>query len=304
MELFAIVLALIALFIIIAIGYLARIYGILNGDRVHFISHILVNVALPAISITSLQIPENATTMNIVDHMLVVAVIYYIAAFIIGTLIFRFIPSTPKDKGVFQFMLVFPNTLFMGLPVASAVFGQSSLFYVILFNVPFYLLVFTLGVWMLNRGRSGKIDIKVLLSPGLVAAIVGLIFFFTKFTIPVPVETGLDIIGSATTPLAMLVVGAMLATLPLKQLAGDWRVYLTVAFRLLVFPIILFLILKPFISDKILVGVAVLLVGMPVAANSVLLCEEYDVDATLASQGVFISTVLCLITIPLLELLL
>jgi hypothetical protein len=64
------------------------------------------------------------------------------------------------------------------------------------------------------------------------------------------------------------------------------------------------LILSPFVSDHLLLGVAVLMIAMPVAANSVLLSEEYGVDATLASQGVFISTVLCLATIPLLEVLL
>jgi len=239
-----------------------------------------------------------------VDTMLIVAVAYYIAAFAIGVVFCRLVPSTSEEKGVFQFMLVFPNTMFMGIPVALAVLGPSSLFYVILFNVPFYFLVFTLGVWLLARGRPEKIDLSVLLSPGLIAAIVGLVLFLVHYTIPAPVEYGLDLVGSATTPLAMLVVGAMLATLPLARLAGDWRVYLVTALRLLVFPVAAFLVLSPFIADRLLLGVAVLLIAMPVAANSVLLSEEYKVDATLASQGVFISTVLCLATIPLLELLL
>ena len=102
----------------------------------------------------------------------------------------------------------------------------------------------------------------------------------------------------------MLVVGALLATLPLQRLAGDWRVYLVTALRLVVFPVMAFLVLSLFITDKLLLGVAVLLIAMPVAANSVLLSEEYGVDSTLASQGVFISTLLCLATIPILEFLL
>ena len=303
MDLLTILIALVTLFVIIGIGFAARKYGILSSDRVHLISHILVNVSLPALSISSLQVPETAKTLGIVDAMLLVAVAYYLAAFAIGIFFSRLVPSAAEEKGVFQFMLVFPNSMFMGIPVALAVLGPSSLFYVILFNVPFYFLVFTLGVWLLARGRPGKIDPKVLLSPGLVAAIVGLVLFMAQYTIPAPVEYGLDLIGSATTPLAMLVVGAMLATLPLQQLAGDWRVYLVTALRLLVFPLAAFLVLSPFITDKLLLGTAVLLIAMPVAANSVLLCEEYNVDARLASQGVFISTVLCLVTIPVLALL-
>ena len=76
------------------------------------------------------------------------------------------------------------------------------------------------------------------------------------------------------------------------------------ALRLVVFPVIAFVVLSPFVADKLLLGVAVLLIAMPVAANSVLLSEENKVDSTLASQGVFLSTLLCLATIPVLEFLL
>jgi predicted permease len=304
MDFLTVVIAIATLFVLIAVGFGVRKYTLIKDNHVHLISHILVNVSLPALTIASMQIPETAKTMGIVDQMLVVAVAYYLAAFAFGLLLCRFLPTTPEEKGVFQFMLVFPNSMFMGIPVALAVLGQSSLFYVILFNVPFYFLVFTLGVWLLARGRPGKIDLKVLLSPGLVAAIVGLVLFLFQYHLPSPVQSGLELIGSATTPLAMIVVGAMLATLPLSRLAGDWRIYLTTALRLVIFPVAAFLILSPFVSDHLLLGVAVLMIAMPVAANSVLLSEEYGVDATLASQGVFISTVLCLATIPLLEVLL
>ncbi len=301
MELITILIAIFSLFVIIGIGFAARRYGILNGDRVHLISHVLVNVALPAITISSMQVPDTAKTMGIVDSMLLVAGGYYLAAFLISILICQFLPSTPAEKGVFQFMLVFPNTMFMGIPVASAVLGPGSLFYVILFNLPFNFLVFTMGVWLLARGRPGKLDPKVLLSPGLVASFIGLALFLAGYMLPAPVDTGLELIGSATTPLAMLVVGALLATLPAARLAGDWRVYLVTAFRLVIIPVIAFLVLSPFITDRLVLGVAVLLIAMPVAANSVLLSEEYKVDSTLASQGVFLSTLLCLATIPILE---
>jgi Predicted permeases len=304
MDFITVVIAIATLFVLIAAGFGARKYGLVKDNHVHLISHILVSVSLPALTIASMQVPETTQTMGIVDQMLIVAVAYYLAAFAFGLILCRVLPATSEEKGVFQFMLVFPNSMFMGIPVALAVLGQSSLFYVILFNVPFYFLVFTLGVWLLARGRPGKIDLKVLLSPGLVAAIVGLVLFLFQLHLPSPVQSGLELIGSATTPLAMIVVGAMLATLPLSRLAGDWRIYLTTALRLIVFPVAAFLILSPFVSDHLLLGVAVLMIAMPVAANSVLLSEEYGVDATLASQGVFISTMLCLATIPLLEVLL
>jgi predicted permease len=300
MQILTVFLAIISLFVIIGIGYIAQKVSILNHDRVHLISRVLVNVAIPAITISSMQVSRTAATMSIVNNMLLVAGGYYIVAFLISILICHFLPSTPAEKGVYQFMLVFPNTMFMGLPVALAVLGTGSLFYVILFNLPFNLLVFTMGVWLLAQGRPGKFDLKVMLSPGLVASVLGLALFLAGFMLPAPVNTGLDLVGSTTTPLAMLVVGALLATLPVSQLAGDWRVKLITAFRLIIFPIIAYIVLSPFVADKLLLGVAVLLIAMPVASNSVLLSEEYKVDSTLASQGVFLSTMFCLATIPIL----
>ena len=304
MDFFAVLASILSLFIIIGIGFFARRHGLLDGDRVHKISHILVNIALPALTISSMQVPHTSQAMTLVDNTLAVAFAYYTGAFLVSLVVCHFLPATGTEKGVFQFMLVFPNVGFMGIPVAEVILGPGSLFYVILFNLPFNLMAFTLGVWLLAHEKAGRLDPRILLTPGLAASLLGLFLFLIGYHIPYPADAALDWIGKATTPLAMLVVGALLATLPTARLAGDWRVYLISALRLLVFPILAFAILSRFISDRLLLLSVVLLIAMPVAANAVLLSDEYDVDATLASQGVFLSTLLCLATIPLLDFLL
>nr|WP_319376032.1 AEC family transporter [uncultured Methanoregula sp.] len=290
--------AILTLFVIIGIGFILRKYGIPNGNRVQWISHILVNIALPALTIRSMQVPLSATNIGIAESMLLIAIAYYLGAFCLSYLICHFLPGSGQEKGVFQFMLVFPNVGFMGIPVAMAVLGPDSLFYVILFCLPFNFFAFSLGVYLIAHGRPGKFNPRVLVTPGLVASFIGLALFLAGYTIPSPVSTALDWIGMTMTPLAMLVVGALLATLPASRLAGDWRIAVITAFRLAVLPVLAFLILLPFIHDKLLLGVTVLLIAMPVAANAVLFSEEYKVDATLASQGVFISTLFCLVSIP------
>ncbi|MFA4860930.1 AEC family transporter [Methanoregula sp.] len=298
MDFLLVFLSIIYLFLIIGTGFVLRKYGVLNGNRVRWISHILVNIALPALTISSMQVPLSDATIGIAESMLLIAVAYYLAAFCLSFVICRFLPTSGSEKGVFQFMLVFPNVGFMGIPVAMAVLGPDSLFYVILFCLPFNFFAFSLGVYLIAHGRPGKFNPLVLLTPGLVASFIGLALFLTGYTIPAPVSTALDWIGLTMTPLAMLVVGALLATLPVSRLAGDWRIALVTAFRLVLLPVLAFLILLPFVHDKLLLGVAVVLIAMPVAANAVLFSEEYKVDATLASQGVFISTLFCLVTIP------
>jgi hypothetical protein len=304
MDFFAVLLSMFLLFVVMGIGYFLWKFGALDGNRVHLISHVLVNIAIPALTIMSMQMPNTLQVVGMVDRTLLIAFAYYILAFVASLGICRFLPSTGPETGVFRFMLVFPNVGFMGIPVAEAVFGPGSLFYVILFNIPFNLLAFTMGVWLLAQGQSKKPTLRILLTPGLVASILGLGLFFAGIHIPWPVDTVLDWTGKMTTPLAMLVVGALLATLPTARLAGDWRVWVITAFRLVVFPIIAYAVLAPFITDKLLLGTMVLLIAMPIAAYAVLLSEEYRVDATLASQGVFLSTVMSMVTIPVLVFLL
>jgi len=304
MDILAIIAAILSLFFLIGIGFLARRHGYLEAPRVYQISHILVNVAIPALTISSMQVPNTGPALGMVEVTLTIAFAYYIGAFLISLLICHFLPATKKEKGVFQFMLVFPNVGFMGIPVSAVILGPDSLFYVILFNLPFNLLVFTMGVWLLAHDRAEKTDIYLLLTPGFIASLLGLALFLIAYDIPYPVDVALDWVGKATTPLAMIVVGALLATLPAGRLVGDWRIGVVTALRLLVLPVLAYILLAPLVSDRLLLTSTVLLIAMPVAANTVLLSEEYDVDATLASQGVFLSTLLCCATIPLIDLLL
>jgi malate permease and related proteins len=301
MEFINVFTAILILFLIIGLGFFARKHGILDKNSVHWVSHILVTVAIPALTISSMQVPFTAQNVAIVGKTLFLAFAYYIGALLFSLVVFRFIPATREETGVFRFMLVFPNVGFMGIPVAGAILGPGALFYVILFNLPFNLLVFTVGIWLLAQGRQEKPGLLLLLTPGFVASLIGLGLFIAGYDIPFPVDTLLDWIGKTTTPLAMLMVGALLATLPLSRLAGDWRVSLITLCRLIIMPVLAFLLLVPFVHDPLLLGTVVLLIAMPVAANTVLLSEEYGVDATLASQGVFLSTLLSLLSIPLLE---
>ncbi|MFA5221727.1 MAG: AEC family transporter [Methanoregula sp.] len=298
MDFFAVLISILTLFVIMGIGYTLRKRGVLDASRVHMTSHVLVNIAIPALTIMSMQMPNTGNAVGMADQMLLVAFAYYGLAFVASLVICRFIPATGPETGVFRFMLVFPNVGFMGIPVSEVVFGPGSLFYVILFNLPFNLLAFTMGVWLLAGGKSKKPDLKILLTPGLLASFIGIFLFFAGIHIPYPADTVLDWIGKTTTPLAMLVVGALLATIPTARLAGDWRVWAICGCRLVVFPLIAYVALAPFITDRLLLGTTVLMIAMPIAAYAVLLSEEYRVDATLASQGVFLSTVLSLVTIP------
>jgi malate permease and related proteins len=298
MDFIPIIESILTLFILIAVGYLAYRTGVINRSGVTGLSALLVNITLPCLIIESMQVPVTPDRIHEIVMIFAIELVVYGISFVAAFLVPYLLHGSPFESGVFRFMLIFSNLGFMGYPVCQTLFGAESLFYVSLINIPFGLLVFTVGVFLLRPDLARNPDLKRILSPGLVASLLGLIFFFTGITIPSPLSDSISLLGSVTTPLAMIVIGALLAPLPFCSMFGDVRIWVISTFRLGIIPVALLLILRPFISDPLLLSVPIILTAMPIAANTVLLAEEYGVNAEIASKGVFISTILSVLTIP------
>lgn len=291
------------LFFLIAIGFAAARTGIITRTGARLLTSVLVNITLPALILVSMQIPLTPDSLGSTAVIFGIAIVYYVIAFALAWTVPRLLTGSERQQGVLGFMLVFSNLGFMGYPVADALFGPESLFYVSLINLPFGLLVFSAGIIMLRPDLGRRFDARLFLSPGIIASALGLALFLCGIALPSPVFETLDLAGSVTSPLAMVVIGSFIASVSPVSIFSDRRLYLISALRLLVIPVMLYLVLRPFIDDPLLLGVPVMLAAMPAAANTVLLAEEYRSDAALASEGVFLSTLLCIVTIPLVALL-
>ena len=116
---------------------------------------------------------------------------------------------------------------------------------------------------------------------------------------PTVVET-LSLLDRITTPASMLVIGCVLAAYPLKTIFGRWHVYLFCVVRLIVIPVIVWAILRLFITDSLTLGVMVVLSALPAATNTVLISSKYGGDESTAASGLFVSTLLSLVTLPIL----
>lgn len=287
------------LFILIGVGFLAFRMGYITRSGASGLSSLLVNVAIPCLILESMQVPLSSGLVYNMEIIAIVEIVVYLVSFVCAIIIPAFMKGSGFETGVLRFMLIFSNLGFMGYPVANAMFGEESVFYVTLINLPFGFLVFTVGVFLLRPDLARNPDLKQILTPGLTASVLGLCLLGTGITIPSPLNESITLLGSITTPLAMIVIGTFLAPLPFFSMISDMRVWVISGARLVLIPVIVYLIISPFVTDPLLLGIPVLLAAMPVAANTVLLSEEYGVNAELASKGVFISTLLSLITIPL-----
>lgn len=301
MDYFVALNQILVLFLLTGVGFFCRRAGILNQNSVSSLSKFLLNICIPAMIIYSMQIPFSQSIAEKSGTLIFAALCYYVIAFAVCFVTPYILRCKKEEYGVFRFMTMFSNSMFMGFPILSMFFGPEAIFYAAIFNIPFTLLTYSVGIWILRLGEGGiSFSWKLLLNAAFLSTFVGILFFVTSFSIPDPFYGALGLLSDITTPMSLVVTGGFLASLETKAIFSNVRQYFAAGIRLLIIPAITFAVCSLFITDPLILGITVVTAGMPAAVNTVILAEEHDARPDIAAQGVFISTLLCILTIPLL----
>lgn len=294
----------IVLFLVIAVGYLIRKLNIMNDSFDATLSRIVIDVTLPCLIVGSVvtadSLPDIAT-IGIIFALSLGANLLIIALAVLIPFIMR---APQKTRGIYSFMVSFGNVGFIGFPVVSAVFGPEAIVYAAILNIPFNLLIFTVGVLFLSDGSLPfserlKTGLKNLKSPALVACLLVVVLAPLNVTNTGMIGDTLMLLGDVTTPMALLIIGSSMAKAPILTMIDNWRSYIAVACRLVIAPLLVYAVFQWIVPDRFILNVIVLTAGMPVATNGTLLCLRYGADFQTMLQGTFISTVLSIVTIPL-----
>ena len=294
--------------ICIIVGFISRKKNILS-DEINFgLSAMLVKVTLPCTIFISLMRPFSRTLLLESLATLFLTAAIYLAGYVVGMALARLMGAAEDEKRVWQFSLIFANVGYMGFPVIHAIYGYEGLIYTTMANATFNILCFSLGVYLFKRDNSDetiKANLKsIAFNPALIATVIGFIFFVTGLRLPGLLQDGVALIASMTVPLSMILIGSILAKNRLLTLVNDTRVLPVIFMRLIGIPIAAFFILRPFIHNNVMLEIIVLLAAMPVAAVTAIFAEQYKGNTILSSKLVAISSILCLITIPLISLVL
>lgn len=288
------------LFFIMAVGYIANKAGVMTRDTNKLLSSLVINVTLPFYIISSVLTGEHSLANTTVFAIIGYSVISYAVVTVIALLLTNLPCFRGTDRKLYCFMIMFGNVGFMGMPVVSSIFGGDSLFFASVFNMPFNFLVYSLGVYFVSGGGSVRISPKLFLNAGVISSILAILLYIFRVTVPEVICSAISLTGQITTPAAMLVIGSTLAGIPVKHIFRHAQLYLIAFIRLILVPLAVWAVLRLFIDDSMLLGVGVMLSAMPVATNAAMLCLQYNGNYEIASDSVFISTVLSIVTIPLL----
>jgi predicted permease len=301
----------IEIFLLMAVGLSATRLRLIDERVSRGLSSLLVDFCLPALIFSSMQRPFSASLRDEAFSILGLSALIYATAIPLALLLVRALGARGREAGPLRFAACFSNVGFMGIPVIQALFGKEAIFAVSVFNIPFNVLCYSIGALMLvpepeggdsPRPKRPKLapTLKSALNPAVLAALAGFLFFLLGLSLPPVLGKTLDLLGSTTTPLSMILVGAALGRMKPKSVLGNFRVYLVSAYRLLAHPLLVYAALSLAGLGGRLLAVPVMIVAMPAAANTTILADCLGGDTETASSLVAVSTLGSLATIPLL----
>ena len=293
----------VTLFAIVVVGYVAGRLGYMGGTFDKRLSKLVIDITCPALILSSAmggQLPDR----QLILPLLCISILTYAVLTALAWGLSRLLTKDKDNQGVLSFAMIFGNVGFMGYPVVASIFGQQAVFYAAVLNVVNTFAVFTIGTMMVTGGQGPsreKFNRKVLYGTPMLAAYGAIIIVALGIDNISPfISQPLTMIGNITVPAALLIIGSSMSNLPLRALLGTPVVHATSALRLVVLPVAVHFLCLLLGFDAYVVSINTVVIAMPVATYGTILCLRYGRDTTLMAETTFITTLLSMVTIPLL----
>ena len=285
----------ISLFILMGAGFILGKAKLLTEAGTKQVSAILTNAVTPCLVVTSLQIDGDAQALKEIGIMVLIMAVSHIVLIAVSLLLFRREPE--ESRIVMRFGVIFSNCGYMGLPLVTAVLGSGAALIGALMIIVFNFFVFSYGIILM--GGKKAFSPKALVNPVIVSMFIGVALMLLRIKLPSPIASAAGAIAGLNSPLAMITIGAQLARADLSGIFNQLRLYKVTLIRNVIFPVIIAFLLLPLQINRTTYIAIVILLGTPVAGVTSIFSERYDRDCQLAAQMVSLTTILSIITLPL-----
>lgn len=286
------------LYVIVAVGFLADKLKIFTEKTARASNDLMFYIVTPCVIVHSfLNTQFSQDTAKGFFIALGCSFLSHILGILAATPFFN--KKNDPNGAVYKFACAYGNVGYMALPLANAVLGAQGVFYcssgVIVLNT----LAFTHGIWLMNKGKDVKFDLKSLvLNPGVISVIIGLPLFIFSVKLPVVIGKPIGFIADLNTPLAMLIFGTYIANTDLKTIFKIPQQYLIIAVRLLAVPLVMLGVCKLFQLPATLATACMISAAAPSANNTVMFSAKYGKDTGLASKIIAMNSFVSVLTLP------
>ena len=288
------------MFALMGLGFILARGKVFSNKAPSDFSKMIVEVCNPALMVCSALNRDNTASKNDLLLAVLLAVIYYVVLIGVGIVIPYLIKAKKAEVKSYQLLSVYGNIGFMGIPLISAVMGNSAVIYLTVFIIMFNVLIYTHGIGILTSKRQdggSKFAWRQMINPGTIAAAIAITIYLVDIQVPQMANQALQYVGQCTTFFSMAVIGMALARIPAKELFSEYKLYIFAAIRFLLLPIVVAMCLKPFLHNEMLLGVTVITLALPAANMPLMLAEKYDGETQLLAKGIVLTTILSVITV-------
>ncbi|MCD7921336.1 MAG: AEC family transporter [Clostridiales bacterium] len=299
------------LLIAMVIGFYLFRKGVLNREVNAKLSAMIVQITCPCIILNSISTVSHDDPQMVLKLFLAGVVMYAIYP-LLARLLTKIMRVPAYLRGTYMCMFIFSNNIFMGYPVVQALFGDSAIFYITIFNMPFNILFFTLALHYFrkdaaieaNNQKKGKMDLRSAINNGIIASVAALVIYFANLSLPDIFYECVGFIGNITTPLSMIIIGSSMAAASLKDIKTEKGIWPMLPVRLGVLPLLVWAFMHLWTGDPTIISICTIGAGMPVASLVAMGSAPYPRQNKAASIGVVVSTLCSLVTIPIMAVLL
>jgi malate permease and related proteins len=295
------------LFVILVIGAIAQRKGVLNDEFNKSLAKLVLIITLPALYFYSLASQFTIELFKTIWMLPVFAMCFVVVAYFIAMLLSRLVRLNPEERATFIYLSTFTNCGFLAIPIANMLYGQEGVMRVVFFNVGFNILYWTLGVWTLRNSnpvlsseRGVKSSLKNLVNSGTIGLLCGIIVGAAAIKVPAFLLDASNMMGAATIPMALLVVGSIMGKGNIRELYSYREpILLIVLCKLIIIPVFA-LFVTGFVHSltPLTRAVIILQAAMPSASTTPIFTTRFGGDSKLASIGVFATTIASVITVP------
>ena len=285
------------LFVYMMIGYVACKKEYFDQEFGKKLSWLVVNVANPMLAISAVVNNEEQIAKKDFYVTVLLAICFYAFFLILAQILPRLIGVQKSDIGVYKMMTTFNNIGFMGFPVIAAAYGNGALIYAVPFSIMFNILCYTWGIQTLCGGGE-KENWKRIINIGTISGLISIVLFFMQIPVPKMICSLSAGLSNLTGPLSMLVIGISIAAMELKDLFTDVKLLKFAFVKLLVVPVAVMLLVCQVIDNKLICEVFLVMMATPAASMCAMLSQQYGGNYELAAKGVALTTLLSVITMP------
>ena len=292
-----------SLIIIVIAGFVSHKRGIINEEFERKLSGLVIKVPCPALLISS-TMGDKMPDREHIPMLLLVSLLTYVILIPLAY-IQPVLMRVKRDlRGMYSFMLTYSNVGFIGYPVVASIFGSDAVFYACILNVFNTITVFIWGVMFISgENLKNGFRFRLFVSPAMIATYISVVIVILNLHTPKAIAMPLSILGNMTVPSSLIVIGAALAEIPTRKMVGTPHIFIMCFLKLLVLPLLVYYAMIMIGIDTRISSINMILIAMPVASFGTMFCMQMGKDETTMSQGTFWTTLLSVVSIPLLAML-